>query len=72
MAIAIAGWYGQERLGGGGLGDGLPMVSRVSLLRVVFKIGQIMTACSNSSGGRVVGLLCLWNHSSGFKSRLRL
>ena len=55
--------------GAGGLGDGLPMVSRVSLLGVVFKRGQIMTASSDNSGGQVVGLLCLWNHSSGFKSR---
>ena len=40
-------WMG----GAGGLRDGLPMVSRVSLLGVVLKIGQIMIASSNNSGG---------------------
>ena len=45
--------------GAGGLGDGLPTVSRVSLWGVVFKIGKLKTASSDDSGGRVVGLLCV-------------
>ena len=42
----------------GGLGDGLPMVSRVSLWGL-FKIGKIKTASSDNSGDQVVGLLCV-------------
>ena len=45
--------------GAGGLGDGLPMVSRVSLGGVVFKIGEIKIASSDNSGGLVVGLSCV-------------
>ena len=46
------GQYGWEGLGGCQCLAGL-------VLGVVFKIGEIKTASSDDSGGRVVGLLCV-------------
>ena len=55
--VAIAGRYQWEGLGG--LGDRLPMVSRVSLGGLSLKIGEIKIASSDNSGDLVVGLSCV-------------